>query len=136
MYGFGIMCQQLVKELKKKRRQAMGEEEVDLTLNLASECLRKDPAARPTGGCLKRLLEYGGRCSCAAGDGEQAQVLLDRRAHGRGTLHAVKEFTGPATAILGLARGRRAGGRRGEDSEVDARMKRAAMEGGARRRGG
>ena len=62
MYGFGIMCQQLVKELKKKRRRAMGEEEVDFILNLASECLRKDPAARPTAGeCLKRLLEYRGR---------------------------------------------------------------------------
>jgi len=62
MYGFGIMCQQLVKELKKKRRRAIGEEEVEFILNIASECLRKDPGTRPTAGeCLKRLLEYRGK---------------------------------------------------------------------------
>ena len=62
MYGFGIMCQQLVKELEEEAAPGDGREEVEFILNLASECLRKDPAARPTAGeCLKRLLEYRSR---------------------------------------------------------------------------
>ena len=40
IYGFGIMCQQLVGQLKKSRRRAMGDD-VDWVLDLGEECTRE-----------------------------------------------------------------------------------------------
>ena len=40
IYGFGIMCQQLVGQLKKSRRRAM-RDDVDWVLDLGDECTRE-----------------------------------------------------------------------------------------------
>lgn len=124
MYGFGIMCQQLVKELKKKRRRAMGEEEVDFILNLASECLRKDPAARPTAGeCLKRLLEYRGRslqlCSRETAN-KRRSYWIDAPMDVGTFKHAGKEPTASSdrSSSDSPSSDDARGGRRGEDSEM------------------
>lgn len=61
IYGFGVMCQQLVGKLKKRRRRAMGDD-VDWILDLGAECTSKDPARRPTAAqCLKWCVQRSGR---------------------------------------------------------------------------
>ena len=124
MYGFGIMCQQLVKELKKKRRRAMGEEEIEFILNLASECLRKDPAARPTAGeCLKRLLEYRGRslqlCSRETAN-KRRSYWIDAPMDVGTFKHAGKEPTASSdrSSSDSPSSDDARGERRGEDSEM------------------
>jgi len=116
MYGFGIMCQQLVKELKKKRRRAIGEEEVEFILNIASECLRKDPGPGPPRGSASSgsSSTAASLYSCAAGRRRRSEsgtgstrpwtwARLSTRAKNRPSPATRHRRTRPATTRTGAA---------------------------------
>ena len=96
MYGFGVMCQQLVAALEKHRasdaRRGGGSggasaSDVAFVARLGAACAAEDPSARPTSHeCLQRSSTTAGWGSgCAARRARAAAAVLDIRS--RGTAH-------------------------------------------------
>ncbi len=60
VYGYGVMCFQLVDQVKKRRRKSHPHE-VDFVTGLGHACCEEDPRARPTAAlCLAKCREFLG----------------------------------------------------------------------------
>ncbi|CAL6381727.1 unnamed protein product [Bathycoccus prasinos] len=60
VYGYGVMCFQLIDQVKKRRRKSHPHE-VDFVTGLGNACCEEDPRARPTAAmCLAKCREFLG----------------------------------------------------------------------------
>jgi len=60
VYGYGVMCFQLIEQVKKRRRKSHPHE-VDFVTGLGNACCEEDPRARPTAAmCLAKCREFLG----------------------------------------------------------------------------
>jgi serine/threonine protein kinase len=60
VYGYGVMCYQLIDQVKKRRKKSHPHE-VDFVTGLGNACCEEDPRARPTAAmCLAKCREFLG----------------------------------------------------------------------------
>ena len=62
IYGYGVMCKQLLAQLRESTRESIGEEDLAFVERLADDCTNHDRKRRPTAyECLQRCLDQRGR---------------------------------------------------------------------------
>ena len=62
IYGYGVMCKQLLTQLRESTRESVGEEDLAFVERLADDCTNDDKRRRPTAyECLQRCLDQRGR---------------------------------------------------------------------------
>ena len=62
IYGYGVMCKQLLAQLRESTRESVGEEDLAFVERLADDCTNDDKRRRPTAyECLQRCLDQRGR---------------------------------------------------------------------------
>ena len=62
IYGYGVMCKQLLAQLRESTRESIGEEDLAFVERLADDCTSHDKKRRPTAyECLQRCLDQRGR---------------------------------------------------------------------------